>query len=64
MNQLVDQLRVEKGGAYQAVKVVLSADYMEKQMKVEILVEDSFSKDREFSYNDFLCHIHKLIRTY
>jgi hypothetical protein len=37
-------------------------DMYEKILKQAVLVEDSSAKDREFSYKEFLTHLHSLIR--
>ena len=62
LTSLIDCLRTDNGGAYQDLQVVLEEDVGEKPLKLAALVEDAGSKDREFNYTDFLCHLHKLIR--
>lgn len=70
VNSLVNELRATKKGGYQSVDIVL-AGYIrcitpsairEKQVLQTYLIEDQIGNDKEFSYADFLCFVHKMIR--
>ena len=62
--QLIEQIRYEKnGGAYAPLRLILAGDAAEKELFETSLVEDSADFNREFPYSDFLCMLHKLIRS-
>eukprot|EP00826_Nyctotherus_ovalis_P051792 TRINITY_DN6491_c0_g3_i18.p1 TRINITY_DN6491_c0_g3~~TRINITY_DN6491_c0_g3_i18.p1 ORF type:complete len:206 (-),score=26.23 TRINITY_DN6491_c0_g3_i18:137-754(-) len=58
---VVDCLRREKGGAYQQVKVVLAGTEIERYVVTSLLVEDCKNPKRDFSYLQFLNHMHRLV---
>jgi hypothetical protein len=64
-SQLVEQLRAEKGGgAYQPLRLVYAGDVLQEREFMEMcLVEDSQDQNKDFLYQDFLCMLHKLIRS-
>ncbi len=57
----IDSLRREKGGAYQQVRVIPAGHALEKQIIGDMLTEDCKNPRRDFSYLQFLSHVHKLI---
>lgn len=61
VRNIVDLLRREKGGAYQQVKVLPEGHKKAKAILANILTEDCRSPKREFTYVQFLSHLHKLI---
>ena len=62
--QLIEQIRYEKNGGSQApLRLVLAGDPSEKEMFETCLIEDSVDINKEFPYSDFLCMLHKLIRS-
>lgn len=66
LNNLIEQLRYEKGGtagAYPPVRVFVDGDKKGVEMLFdECLVEDAMDKNTEFPYSDFLSMLHKRIR--
>jgi len=60
---IIEQLRGENQGAYQPIKVVLEGSILHKQLKMYSMIEDTLNKNREFTYQDFLNHLHNIIRT-
>jgi hypothetical protein len=60
---IVEQIRSENSGAFQPIFVVLQDSVFYKNLRNFALIEDSIAKNREFSYDDFLSHIHNVIRT-
>lgn len=63
ITNIIEQLRSENEGAFQPIKVVLEASTVYKQLKMYAMIEDTVNKNREFSYVDFLNHLHNIIRT-
>jgi len=66
LNNFLEQIRYEKGGAAGAcapVRVWVEGDPKVKDILFdECLVEDAVDKNTEFPYQDFLCMLHKRIR--
>lgn len=59
---IVEQLRSENDGSYQPLQVVLDGSVRHKELKLYALIEDTMNKNREFTYPDFLSHLHNIIR--
>ena len=67
LNSLIEQIRYEKGGtagAFAPVRVFIDGDMKgQEELFNECLVEEAVDKNTEFPYQDFLCMLHKRIRT-
>ena len=61
VNNVIDNLRKERGGAYQQVKVLLYSSAQANQILKELLIEDTRNPRAEFSYLNFLTHLHRMI---
>ena len=59
INNIIEQLRRNKNGSYQPVRIITESDPLEPYF-LSLLVEDK-SKLGE-SYGDFLCNVHRLIQ--
>ena len=59
VNNIIEQLRRNKNGSYQSVRILTEADPLQPYF-LSLLVEDA-SKLGE-SYSDFLCNVHTLIQ--
>jgi hypothetical protein len=60
----IEQLRTEKGGSYSPQRLVYAGDTLQERELIEqCLVEDSTDVQKEFPYSEFLCSLHKLIRS-
>lgn len=60
----IEQIRAERGGAaYAPLKIIYPGDGSEKEALETCLIEDSAEINKEFPYSDFLCMLHKLIRS-
>jgi len=59
---ITEQLRSENDGTYQPIQVVLDGSMRQKQLKLYAMIEDTMNKNREFTYSDFMAHLHTLIR--
>ena len=60
VNNIVEQLRKNKNGAYQNVRTVVQGDPFERYIFQTCLIEDQSKYDS--SLTDFLCEVHKLIQ--
>jgi len=69
VNTLIEQIRYEKGGtagAYSPIRIFVDGDTKKAFNKIlieECLVEESVDRQREFPYQEFLCFLHKRIRS-
>jgi hypothetical protein len=64
LSQFMEQIRYEKcGGTYQPLRLVYAGDSQERELIESCLVEDSLDISKEFPYTDFLCMLHKMIRS-
>jgi hypothetical protein len=62
--QFIEQIRYEKSaGAYAPLRLILAGDAAEKELFESCLIEDSVDVNKEFPYSEFLCMLHKLIRS-
>lgn len=61
VRNVIEGLRKERAGAYQQVKVLLHSSAQAPSLLKELLVEDSRNPKTEFSYLNFLTHIHKMV---
>ena len=61
VHNIIDCLRKEKGGAFQQVRIILVDSELEHKVITDLLVEDCKNPKRDFSYIQFLNHIHRLV---
>eukprot|EP00826_Nyctotherus_ovalis_P006738 TRINITY_DN11624_c0_g3_i3.p1 TRINITY_DN11624_c0_g3~~TRINITY_DN11624_c0_g3_i3.p1 ORF type:complete len:399 (+),score=23.16 TRINITY_DN11624_c0_g3_i3:38-1234(+) len=61
VRNVIENLRKERAGAYQQVKIVLSTSAQAGIVLKELLVEDGRDRQNEFSYIQFLPHLHRTI---
>eukprot|EP01022_Parablepharisma_sp_SALTPOND_P004354 TRINITY_DN120146_c2_g1_i1.p1 TRINITY_DN120146_c2_g1~~TRINITY_DN120146_c2_g1_i1.p1 ORF type:complete len:682 (+),score=52.03 TRINITY_DN120146_c2_g1_i1:794-2839(+) len=61
IRNIIECLRGEKGGAYQQIKVVPAGHPLERHIITDLLVEDCKNPKRDFSYLQFLTHVHRLV---
>lgn len=59
---IIEQLRSESTDSYQPIEVILENSIKFKELKMYSLIEDSINTNREFSYPDFMSHLHNIIR--
>ena len=60
---MIEQIRYERSdGAPMATRVVVTDTAHFNEVRNELMVEDTVDQATEFSYNDFLCMLHKRIR--
>jgi len=62
LSGLIEQIKAEKGGAYQPLQIIYADDPGERDVLAQVFVEDSGDVNKDFPYNDFLCMLHKMIR--
>eukprot|EP00826_Nyctotherus_ovalis_P044929 TRINITY_DN48_c0_g1_i10.p1 TRINITY_DN48_c0_g1~~TRINITY_DN48_c0_g1_i10.p1 ORF type:complete len:555 (-),score=206.36 TRINITY_DN48_c0_g1_i10:96-1760(-) len=61
VRNVIDNLRKERGGAYQQVKVLVHTSSQTGAVLRELLVEDCKNPQHEFSYVHFLSHLHRMV---
>lgn len=61
VRNVIENLRKERAGAYQQVKILLSTSVQTGMLLKELLVEDGRNPQNEFSYIQFLPHLHNAI---
>ena len=59
---IIEQLRSESTDSYQPISVILENSIKHKELKMYALIEDTVNTNREFSYPDFMSHLHNIIR--
>lgn len=61
VRNMIECLRLEKGGSYQQVKVIYAGTTQANLVLKELLIEDCKNPKKEFGYLTFLTHLHRLI---
>lgn len=61
MANVIENLRLEKGGAYQPIKIIHSGTVKAVNILRDLLVEDCRNSKKEFGYLSMVEHFHKLI---
>ncbi len=61
IRNVIDHFRKERAGSYQQVKVVSFTSSQANFILKELLVEDCKNPKKEFSYLQFLTHLHRMI---
>lgn len=59
---IIEQLRSEYTDSFPPIEVVLENSMKFKELKMYALIEDTVNTNREFSYPDFMSHLHNIIR--
>ena len=63
LGNLIEQMRYERAdGAPMATRLITTCSPQFVGFAKETMVEDTDDKNTEFSYNDFLCMLHKRVR--
>lgn len=63
LRNVIENLRKERGGAYQQVKVLLHTSSQTAAILRELLIEDCKNPQQEFSYVQLLSHLHRVVLT-
>ncbi len=61
VRNMIELIKKEKGGAGQPVRVLTDKYPRLRQLMAELLSEDCRNVKREFTYMQFVTHIHKLV---
>ena len=61
IRNVIDNFRKERAGSYQQVKIVPHTSTQANVILKELLVEDCKNPKKEFSYLQFLTHLHRMI---